>query len=257
MSGTAVMAVVTVGLVLGAGQAVASGDLLTAGLLAAGALVLGHAAGFGLSVSRHPRRGGPVPYLGVTEQGVPGLAFRYAGAPCYWFLGMLTVGAVAALGIAVVLAVGGGMAGWIVGGLLAAGAVFVGWFIVVALRLMPGRLVLTPDGVYHRALTFEYYVPWFAVYEVVAADTDHPMIVVKAHPSDGTRLHRPAGRLGGAVEAEYLPFLVVRAYWLRGNTVRAYQALDHYFRNPDRRSELSSAQPLGVFGSDSSTSGGR
>jgi hypothetical protein len=70
------------------------------------------------------------------------------------------------------------------------------------------------------------------------------MIVVKAHPSDGTRIRRTTGRLGGGYDAEHLPFVAVRGYWLRGNTMPAYRALDHYFRHPDRRTELATDRPV-------------
>lgn len=84
-------------------------------------------------------------------------------------------------------------------------AVTLGWIGVVFLRLAPGRLVLTPDGIYHRSLTFEHYVPWFTVYAFSAETGDTPMLAIKANPSDGTRLRRHTGRLG-VFEAAFTSF---------------------------------------------------
>ena len=85
-------------------------------------------------------------------------------------------------------------------------------------------------------MTFEHFVPWFAVQQVEAADTDQPMVVVKAYPSDGTRLRKHFGR--GGYESQFLPFIAVRALWLRGNSAAAYQALNYYFQHADQRSRL-------------------
>jgi hypothetical protein len=114
---------------------------------------------------------------------------------------------------------------------------FLVWFLVAALRRAPGRIVLTVDGVVHRSLRFEHFVPWFAVRDVVAQPGTTPLLVVKAFPSDGTRARRWTGRLG-AYELQFLPFVVARTYWLGARAVPAYPALGFYLRHAERRTDL-------------------
>jgi hypothetical protein len=239
------LAVLAAAGIAGAVWAAASGRATAAVLLAAAAVYLGHIAGLGVSVWRHPRRG-RAPALGGTDRGEPGLAFTYARSPYYWLIAVLLLTALGLLGVTVVAAVTGTAAGWVIAVLALALAAVIGWFAAVVLRLAPGRLVLTPDGIYHRSLTFEHFVPWYAVYDVTAESGPGPMLVVKANPADGTRVRRYSGRLGTHA-ARLLPFVAVPAYWLGANAGRAYRATDHYFRHPDRRPELSSATALQTF----------
>jgi hypothetical protein len=220
----------------GAAWAAASGDAAAAVVLLVGALFAAHLAGLSTSLSRRPRAAAGAGQPGVTERGEPGLAFPYAAEPYYWLVAVLVLTALGLIGIGVV-AVAGSPSGWVFAAVCGLLAIFFVWFLVVVLRLAPGRIVLTPEGVFHRSLTFEHFVPWFAVYDVVAEAAEAPMLVVKAHPSDGTRVRRHTGRLG-AYESQFLPFVVARAYWLGGNAVPAYQALAYYFRHPDRRADL-------------------
>jgi hypothetical protein len=44
-----------------------------------------------------------------------------------------------------------------------------------------GRLVLAPDGVYHRSQTFEHFVPWHAMSGVVAVAGRIPILVIDAY----------------------------------------------------------------------------
>lgn len=230
------LALLSVGMLIGAAGELISGDPGTAVLLVAGALLLAHVAGLGLLLSRHPRRGGPPPGTGTDDRGNPGLAFSYAGEPYYWLLAVLLLSIVGGLGLAAILTLSGSPVGWTAAVLVAAGAGYTTWLGIGIARLAPGRLVLTPDGVHHRALTLDVFTPWYAIHAVEAADTDQPMIVIKAQPSDGTRLRTYAGR--GGHEAQFLPYVAVRALWLRRNSIGAYQALDHYLRHPDQRSHL-------------------
>ncbi|MGH3546195.1 MAG: hypothetical protein ACRDPW_09765, partial [Mycobacteriales bacterium] len=50
-------------------------------------------------------------------------------------------------------------------------------------RWARGRVVLSPQGIYHRSLTFEHFVPWQAVYAISAEDMGGPLILAKAFPS--------------------------------------------------------------------------
>jgi hypothetical protein len=221
------------GAVAGAAWAATSGDAAGVVLMVAGALVTAHLAGLAFSLIRRP---GPAGSPGVTADG---LTFSYAAGPYYWLIALLVLTVLLLAGIGVVAAAGSSAGGWLVAAVCALLAIFLAWFLVVVLRLAPGRIVLTAEGILHRSLTFEHFVPWFAVYDVVAEPAETPLLVVKAHPSDGTRLRRHTGRLG-AYESQFLPFLVARAYWLGGNAVPAYRALAYYFHNAERRAGLGS-----------------
>jgi hypothetical protein len=243
------LALLAVGLVAGAVLVALSGDVAVSALLAAAALYLTHVVGLGVSLSRDPRRGGPPPAAGVTDRGEPGLAFRFAPGPYYWLTSVLVLTSLGLLATAVAAAAGGPV-GWLVAIAATAGAAFLGWYAVIVLRLAPGRLVLTPHGIYHRSLTFEHYTPWSAVYEVRAVPAEQPLIVVKAHTSDDARLRRSTDRrLAGDYEAQFLPFVAVRSLWLRSNSELAYRTFDHYLRHPEDRPELATTtalKPLGV-----------
>ncbi|GAA0462921.1 hypothetical protein Ade02nite_29560 [Paractinoplanes deccanensis] len=203
--------------------AAADGDAGAALLLGAGAVLLAHVAGLSVSLLRRPRAAVGGPAEGVTDQGEKGRAFRYSRWPYYWLSVTLGAAVVLAAGYAVLLALGGTTAGFVVAALLGGVALFLGWFLVVLLRLAPGVIVVTPTGVYHRSLVLEHFVPWHAVTGVEAQGPE-PLLVVKAMPTPDMRVRRHTGRLG-AFEGQFLPFLVARAFWLGGNAVPAYEAL--------------------------------
>jgi hypothetical protein len=91
------------------------------------------------------------------------------------------------------------------------------------------------ERIFDRPITFEHFVPWFAVTNVVADQDDHPVIAVKAYPSDRSRY---TGRLR-SYQSQYLPILVIRSYRLGSNTVPAFRTLHHYFHHPDERAQVS------------------
>jgi hypothetical protein len=217
--------------------AAASGDTLPAVTFGAGAVFVGLIAVLAISRLRQlsPPHGPPA--TAVNDRGEAGLAFPYSRARSYVMtaiLGLFTLGAAAA---AVRAATIGTSAAWVVAVVAALAAIFMGWIFVIAVRLMPGTIVLTPAGIYHRSLLLEHFVPWEAVTDVLARENPDPRITVKAFPSPNAREHRYTGRFG-AFEGQFLPFLVVRAYWLGANTLPAYAALGQYFRNPTERSAL-------------------
>ena len=237
IASTALMSLFNLGALVGAGVAATSGQPGAAVVLALAAAYLGHFVGLGLSLSRRPAQVTPPRAVGRTELGDPGLEIPYARGPYYWSISVTLLSAFAFAGITVIFALAGSPGALVVAVISAIFAILLGWIAVVFLRLAPGRLVLTPDGIYHRSLTFEHYVPWFAVYAVSAETGDTPMLAIKAHPSDGTRLRRYTGRLG-AFEATFIPFIVARTYWLGGHATYAYQTTEHYFRHPGLRPEL-------------------
>lgn len=221
--------------------AITTGDLLQAATFGLGAVLLGHLSGVAINMVRRPRPADGPPAIGTTDEGEEGVAFPYSRWPYYWLSVVLGSGGLLVVGFAIVSATKGTLAGWaiaIVAGLFAA---FDGWFLVALLRLAPGVVVLTPTGIYHRSLVLEHFVPWDSVVDVLAREGRTPWITVKAMPMTGMRERRHTGRLG-AFEAQFLPFMVVRAMWLGANAVPAYRSLRHYFEHPDERSELGLAR---------------
>lgn len=213
------------GAVAGVVWALLSGDAAGVVLLAVAALLTAHLAGLAISLLRRP----------APAASASSTSFPYATGPYYWLIALLV------LTVLLLVAIAALSGNWPVAAVCILLAVFLVWFLVVLLRLAPGRIELTAEGIAHRSLTFEHFVPWFAVYDVVAESAETPLLVVKAHPSDGTRVRRHTGRLG-AYESQFLPFVVARTYWLGANAVPAYEALSFYFRNASRRSELPSGE---------------
>ncbi|MGK5684861.1 hypothetical protein [Actinoplanes sp. URMC 104] len=223
------------GMLAGAVWAFTTDQFVAAVLLALGGIGFGHLAGLASSQLRAPSGRGHAT-TGTTDQGETGLAYAYAAAPYYWLLTTLGLVALALVGATFLGVLAGEVAGWVIAALAATGAAYLLWFLFTVARLAPGRVVLTPSGIYHRSLTFEHFVPWWAVTEVVADQEIHPVIAVKAYQAEGTRR---AGRFG-TYEGQYFPIMVIRAYRLGANAVPAYEALHHYFHHPDDRARLSS-----------------
>jgi hypothetical protein len=230
------LAVLTLGALAAAARAAAIGDRTAAIWLGAGTVYLGHVVGVGVGAWFLPRRGGRSPAPGRTDNGEPGLAFPFRRAPAYWIVALILMTVLVLLAWAVALAAGGPV-GWLLAVLTALPAGYLIRLVVAFLRFSPGRLVLAPDGVYHRSQTFEHFVPWHAVSGVVAAPDRIPMLVIEAHPGTGIRLRGLTGMLGGH-EAQMLPNVAVRALWLGAFAIDAYRAADYYFRHPDRRADL-------------------
>jgi hypothetical protein len=218
-------------------SAVATGDGTQAVTSAVGVLLFGHLAGMSISFLRRPRPAAGGPRSGANDRGETGMAFPYAIWPYYWLSAVLVLVALFAVGFAVLLATSGTAAGWVFSAVAAAFAIFVGWFLVVVLRLAPGRIVLTPAGIYQRSLVLEHFVPWDAVVDVLAREGPNPWITVKAMPSSATRERRYTGRLG-SFETQALPFMISRAYWLGPNALPAYLAVRYYFEHAEERSKL-------------------
>jgi hypothetical protein len=123
--------------------------------------------------------------------------------------------------------------------LLVTWAVWMVWVVVeiAGRRVARGRLVLSPDGIYHRSFTFEHFAPWHAVVDVSARHHGNPLILVRAFPTDDTLVRRTAW-LGKQSEFALLPFLVVRCRSLAVDPAVAYHALRYYHAHPEARGEL-------------------
>jgi hypothetical protein len=216
-------------------DAIATGDVADALIFGAGTLVLAHLAGMSINIMQRPRPADHPPVADVNDQGETGLAFRYAFWPYYWLAVVFALFSLGAVTFAIVMAMQATTTGWVLAAAGLAAAVLIGWFLVVILRLAPGKLVLTSTGIYHRSLFLEHFVPWEAVVDVVARDAPSPWITVKALPTNRTRERRHTGR---GFEGQALPFMIARTQWLGANALPAYQAIKYYFGHPDERQRL-------------------
>ena len=205
--------------------AVIEAEAAVAGAALYGALLFGHLTGLGVSRLRRPRPDGS----GPTRT-----TFAYARGPYYWLLTVTVLVALATAGLASIGASAGGVGGWLLALVTGGATGYLLWFVVAVLRTGRGRLTLTAAGVHHRGLTFEHFVPWYAVVDVVTDQEQEPVIAVKAYPAED---HRYVQRLR-AYETGFLPFLLVQAYWLGAAAVPAHRALRFWFDHPDRRGEL-------------------
>jgi hypothetical protein len=217
--------------------AVATGDVTDAIIFGVGAVVMAHLAGMSINIMQRPRPADHPPVTDVDDRGETGLAFRYAFWPYYWLSVVFVLFTLGALSFAAIVAMRATPAGWVLVALSVAAAALIGWYLVVLLRLAPGKLVLTSTGIYHRSLFLEHFVPWEAVVDVQAREAPSPWITVKALPTNNTRERRHTGRIGG-FEGQALPFMIARTQWLGANALPAYQAIKHYFEHPDQRQRL-------------------
>ncbi len=120
----------------------------------------------------------------------------------------------------------------------AAGLYFL-WIVVdmASGRLARGRVGLSPDGIYHRSLTFEHFVPWHAVNTISAEDISGPLIVTKVAASDHTQVRRTSW-IGKQQEFKLLPYGAVRARSLEVDPAVLYHTLRYYHAHPGARPEL-------------------
>ncbi|GGL18915.1 hypothetical protein [Mangrovihabitans endophyticus] len=233
-AGFAVLTVITAAVAV---SAVAAGDVAGAITFGMGAIVLAHLTGMSVNIMQRPRPADHPPVTDVNDHGETGLAFRYAFWPYYWLSVVFAFFTLGAAAFAIVVAMQATWAAGVLAALALAAAALVGWYLVVLLRLAPGRVVLTRSGLYHRSLFLEHFVPWDAVVDVVARAAPSPWITVKALPMDQTRERRHTGRMGG-FEGQALPFMVVRTQWLGADALPAYQAIKYYFAHPEQRTHL-------------------
>jgi hypothetical protein len=231
------LALLTAGIAAGAVWAFVDRQPGPGVLLGLGAVYIGHLVGLGYSVAGRSRRTGPPPTL------TTGLRFRYSAGVYYWLTAVLVMTELAVAGPAVAGAASATAAGIVLALVATAGAVAIGWFLVTMLRLAPGEVVLAPDGVHHRGLTFIHVAPWHTITSVSAEWVTTPVIVVRAAPAADAQVRRYTGRFGPA-ELRFLPFMVIRAYWLATNPAIVYQALAFYHAHPELRPELATQASL-------------
>ncbi|MEU4235901.1 hypothetical protein [Actinoplanes sp. NPDC026619] len=205
-------------------------------------LLLAHLIGQVINLGLRPSPSIRPPAAGVTDQGEPGQAFRYARWPAYWGMAGLALGAAFMTLFAVDLGQAGGAA-WALAVVFAGFGLAAAACVVVELRLAPGMVVLTPTGIYHRASRHEHFVPWPAVTDVLATERRRmPCIIVRAAPADGIRLRR---YLGPLAMADKPTLMIIPTYWLGANAVPAYRAMRYYFEHPDERPALGAPHAAG------------
>ncbi|MGC4748390.1 hypothetical protein ACLQ28_22450 [Micromonospora sp. DT201] len=213
-------------------------------LLVVGAVYIAAVAGLGSCSLWIPRRRasggtlGTCPVCGDHQS----VSFTYSTWPYFWLVATLLMSALIGAFVAIAVATTGvpGLAVGIGLMLLTLGLV---WFLVVLLRLAPGRVSLCRTGLYHRSLNFTHVLPWFSVYEVSAEWIGSPLIVAKAYPADGAHVRRYTGRFG-TQEMQFLPFMTVRARWLAADATAVFYALRFYLENPELRTELGTTAAL-------------
>ena len=215
--------------------AAASGDIRYALGFGVVAVLVGLLAAVTITRLRRPRPASGPPAAGVNDQGEAGIAFPYSRLRSNLITAVFVVLTVGCAGFAVAVAVEHTVAGWVSAAAGAVLTVLFGWLTTIMVRLMPGVIVLTPSGIYHRSQMLEYFVPWDAVVQVVARGGSRPALTVKAMPSRNARERRYTGGTG---EAKALPFLVANAYLLGANAVPAYNAVTHYLQTPVERHQL-------------------
>jgi hypothetical protein len=212
-------------------------------LLAAGAILLGHVVGLATRVWWPRRRSSRTGTLTATPDGTTGVTFGYSAWSYYWLTAVLVMTELGALALTVALVLSATAAGVVMAVVIGALAMVVGWFLVTMLRLAPGKLILSPTGVYHRSLTSTHFIPWSAIVGVSAEWVGTPIIAVTAFPSADTRVRRSMGRFGSG-EVQFLPLMVIRTAWLATDPTTVYHALSFYHARPDLRAELATPSAL-------------
>ena len=194
--------------------ALLSAETVTGVLFVAGAVYLGHVAGLAGWLLRLRRRGSASRVTpDVAERSQRGTSFPYSQWPCYWLTALVAMT----------------------------------WIVLVVIvprrRIVRGRVVLSPAGVFHRSLGFEHFVPWYAVFAVAAEEAGSPLVVAKAFPSEATRVRRTT-RVAKQQEYQLIPYLVVRGRWLAVDPALLYHTLRYYHAHPEARSELATEAGL-------------
>ncbi len=240
---TGLVALMALGMAAGAAWLSWTGRPAAGVPLAAGAIFLGHVVGWSTWVWWRRRHSSRTTTLTAVPDGTKGVTFPYSAWSYYWATAVLVMTELGALGMTVGFALSATAVGVVAAVVIGVLAMGVGWFLVIMLRLAPGKLVLSPTGVYHRSLTSTHFIPWSAIVAVSAEWIGTPIIAVKAFPSKDTRVRRYLGRFGSG-EVQFLPIMVVRTVWLATDPTTVYHALSFYQAHPDLRAELATPSAL-------------
>jgi hypothetical protein len=238
-AGVVFMGVLTLLFGLGAVVAVAGGDVVWAVVTVGTTVLCGQVLGLGVYLRRRQlRRRGGMPRTGRAEDGHAGIAFRYSGWGYFWYFGLFVTGAAGLVPFGL-LGLGQGVAGSLIAVAALLAALFLVLVVVIVLVRAPGRLILTPDGLWHHGLTFTGYAPWEAAALVDAATVGGaPAVMVHVDPSERNRSRSFLPARLGIREQELLPFVVVREQWIAADPALVYRTVRHYHLNPGDRPEL-------------------
>ncbi|KUL42162.1 hypothetical protein [Actinoplanes awajinensis] len=183
-------------------------------------LILGHLSGLLLNLWVRPHHAGDRMRITRIDDGTPGLTFTYSGRLYYWYAGFLGLVTLTQISLA------------FRNPALALGATLTGAALFLLLRHAPGRLALTPDGIYHHGVGTRHFVPWQAVSDILPGEQARiPVIAVPAAAHPETRIRRsvfPAART-----------LTIQVPWLAADPALVLQTLRWYHANPAHRFELS------------------
>ncbi|MBL7258511.1 hypothetical protein [Paractinoplanes lichenicola] len=163
-----------------------------------------------------------------------GLIFPYAGSPTYLVTATLFMTTAAAAGYAVVAA---RRESWLVAALFGVIGAPLLVLLTVILRMIPGEVVIGPQGVHHRGLTFTHFVPWIALTSASPMWDRGPMIAVGFVGSSDTRSRDFLGRPMSAPE-------MISGRWLAADPGVVLGALKHYIAHPEHRWELTTDASL-------------
>jgi hypothetical protein len=183
------------------------------------------------------RRSSRTSTLTAAPDGTKGVTFLYSAWSYYWATAVLVMTELGALAVTVGVALSATVVGVVTAIVVGVLAMVTGWFLVTMLRLAPGKIVVSPTGIYHRSLTSTHFIPWSAIVAVLAEWIGTPIIAVKAFPSEHTRVRRYMGRFGSG-EVQFLPIMVIRTCWLATDPTTVYHALSFYHAHAELRAEL-------------------
>ncbi|WIM99099.1 hypothetical protein ACTOB_002738 [Actinoplanes oblitus] len=205
-------------------------------------LILGHLFGLLLHLWVRPHNTGDRMRITRIDDGTPGLTFGYSGRLYYWYASFLTLLTLAQAALAFRTP------------LLLAGALLTGAGLYVLLRHAPGRLALTPDGVYHHGVWTQQFLPWQAIREILPGEQARiPVIALPAVTAAEPPVPSPADAfpVGDHAEATAPEIRTRRSWfrapdrvtiqvpWLAADPALVLRTLRWYHANPAHRFELS------------------
>jgi hypothetical protein len=230
----------TLGTAAAAVRQITRGDPVGAVTLVAITVYFGHLT----ALSLHSYRGGARrnDTTGVRQE-PDGLVFRYASAPIYLLTAFLGMTVVALIVLSIVSAARADTGGYAIAAVTGVLAILLIVFLAVMLRLAPGQVVVGPDGVHHRGLTFTHFVPWSAVTDVAALWAHGPVIFIRTIGSPETVTRNYLGRSTPGPQA-LSPFDTIIGRWLAADPALLLRTLAHYIVHPADRQELGSEAAL-------------
>lgn len=217
------------------------GEYVEAGAFTGGAALLGIVALGPVAVRMRQRLPTRSVSTCTTGSGA-GVRIRYSAWAFAWLFALLATLGVASAGILAVMALDGEpirnprdqyvlvvsvvavpCSAWLLGAMIGGG-------------MVRGQVVLTRNGIYHRYLFLDEFVPWDAVRSVGAERRSGPAIVLDCPPGVRRRL---TGPLRLVLRRSLDPFEIeVQARALACNPAVVLYALRYYLHRPNDRSEL-------------------